>query len=81
MAKGAILDEQTMPFPDRAVASLPRVAVIGCGYWGKNLVRNFAELGALAAICDPDREAATQLADRHRSVVAEFWRATTAINP
>jgi hypothetical protein len=30
-----------------------RVAAIGCGYWGKNLVRYFAELGALAAICDP----------------------------
>ena len=30
----------------------PRVAVIGSGYWGKNLVRNFRELGALAAVCD-----------------------------
>ncbi len=29
-----------------------RVAVIGCGYWGKNLVRNFQALGALARICD-----------------------------
>lgn len=29
-----------------------RVGVIGCGYWGKNLVRNFHELGALAAVCD-----------------------------
>ena len=29
-------------------------AVIGCGYWGKNLVRKFHELGALAAISDPD---------------------------
>ncbi len=28
------------------------VAVVGAGYWGKNLVRNFAELGALAAVCD-----------------------------
>lgn len=28
------------------------VAVVGAGYWGKNLVRNFAELGALAALCD-----------------------------
>src|SRR5262245_5827867 len=28
------------------------VAVVGMGYWGKNLVRNFHELGALAAICD-----------------------------
>ncbi len=28
------------------------IAVVGCGYWGKNLVRNFAELGALRTICD-----------------------------
>jgi UDP-2-acetamido-3-amino-2,3-dideoxy-glucuronate N-acetyltransferase len=32
--------------------SLPNVAVIGGGYWGKNLIRNFAELGALRTICD-----------------------------
>ncbi len=31
-----------------------RIAVIGCGHWGRNLVRNFAELGALAAVCDPN---------------------------
>lgn len=30
----------------------PRVAVIGCGYWGRNLVRNFADLGALSLVCD-----------------------------
>lgn len=29
------------------------VAVIGCGYWGKNLVRNFHQLGALSMVCDP----------------------------
>jgi UDP-2-acetamido-3-amino-2,3-dideoxy-glucuronate N-acetyltransferase len=28
------------------------IAVVGCGHWGKNLVRNFYELGALASICD-----------------------------
>lgn len=28
------------------------VAVIGAGYWGRNLIRNFAALGALRAICD-----------------------------
>lgn len=28
------------------------VAVIGCGHWGKNLVRNFNQLDALAAVCD-----------------------------
>src|SRR5215467_5276066 len=32
--------------------TLPLVGVVGCGYWGKNLVRNFFELGALAAVCD-----------------------------
>jgi predicted dehydrogenase len=28
------------------------VAVLGCGYWGKNLVRNFHALGALKAVAD-----------------------------
>lgn len=28
------------------------IAVIGCGYWGKNLVRNFEQLGALDMVCD-----------------------------
>jgi UDP-2-acetamido-3-amino-2,3-dideoxy-glucuronate N-acetyltransferase len=32
------------------------IAVIGCGYWGKNLVRNFDELGALHTICDARSE-------------------------
>ena len=32
------------------------IAVVGCGYWGKNLVRNFAQLGALHTICDSDPE-------------------------
>jgi len=31
-----------------------RVAVIGCGRWGKNLVRNLDELGVLSYICDAD---------------------------
>lgn len=34
----------------------PFVAVVGCGYWGKNLVRNFAELGVLWAVCDANQE-------------------------
>jgi predicted dehydrogenase len=32
---------------------VPRLAVLGCGYWGRNLVRNFHDLGALAAVIDP----------------------------
>jgi UDP-2-acetamido-3-amino-2,3-dideoxy-glucuronate N-acetyltransferase len=30
----------------------PGIGVVGCGYWGRNLVRNFYELGSLAAVCD-----------------------------
>jgi len=30
----------------------PQVAVIGCGYWGKNLVRNFKQLNSLALVAD-----------------------------
>jgi UDP-2-acetamido-3-amino-2,3-dideoxy-glucuronate N-acetyltransferase len=38
------------------------VAVIGCGYWGKNLVRDFHGLRALAAISDSDAETAEKIA-------------------
>ena len=31
---------------------IPRVAVVGAGYWGKNLVRNFHELHSLHTVCD-----------------------------
>ena len=34
------------------------IAVIGCGHWGKNLVRNFSELKVLSSICDPNKETA-----------------------
>lgn len=48
------------------------VAVIGCGHWGKNLARSFAELGALRAVCDSDPVAATMIAEQ-RAVPAESW--------
>lgn len=35
----------------------PGVAVFGCGYWGKNLVRNFHALGSLRVVCDLKDEA------------------------
>ncbi len=43
----------------------PDVAVVGCGYWGKNLVRNFRHLGALTMVADatePGRTKARELA-------------------
>lgn len=44
-----------------------KVAVLGCGYWGKNLVRNFRELGALGLICD----VSTEGAERARGLAPE----------
>jgi UDP-2-acetamido-3-amino-2,3-dideoxy-glucuronate N-acetyltransferase len=35
-----------------SIISKPRIAVVGCGYWGRNLVRNFHALGALVAVVD-----------------------------
>lgn len=32
------------------------IAVIGCGYWGKNIVRNMSEIGALVAVCDDNKQ-------------------------
>ena len=41
-----------------------RIAVLGCGYWGKNIVRSFDELGALAAISDPDTRTASEISEK-----------------
>ena len=43
----------------------PRVAVIGCGAWGRNLVRNFHSLGVLEAVSDPHRETTATLAEQY----------------
>lgn len=37
--------------------SLPRVALVGCGRWGRNIARVLARLGALEVIVDPAAEA------------------------
>ena len=37
---------------DKSLSSVPQIALIGCGYWGKNLCRNFHALGALSAVVD-----------------------------
>lgn len=52
------------------------VAVIGCGYWGKNLVRKFHELGVLSAVSDPDPEVKQRLKDQYgveSKTTDEIW--------
>ena len=39
-----------------------KVAVIGCGHWGRHLIRNFAQLGALQYVCDKNTDQALQMA-------------------
>jgi UDP-2-acetamido-3-amino-2,3-dideoxy-glucuronate N-acetyltransferase len=45
-----------------------KVAVVGVGYWGKNLVRNFYELGALEALCDGEAAAKANCESNYASV-------------
>ena len=48
------------------------VSVIGCGHWGKNLVRNFHALGALHSVCDNTPEVAEKFAADY-DVPALVW--------
>jgi predicted dehydrogenase len=45
--------------------SLPRVAVVGAGLWGRNHVRNYAEIGVLEAVVDQNASTAEELGARH----------------
>jgi len=42
-----------------------RVAMVGCGYWGKNVLRNFSDLGALAAVSDANPGLAEEFAAKY----------------
>lgn len=44
-----------------------KVAQVGCGHWGKNLARNFAQLGALGAIVDGNPETAANMTAKYGS--------------
>jgi UDP-2-acetamido-3-amino-2,3-dideoxy-glucuronate N-acetyltransferase len=45
-----------------------KIAVIGAGHWGKNLIRNFRNLGVLHAVCDEDKSALTALKKEYPSL-------------
>lgn len=53
---------------------MTKIALVGCGGWGKNLARNLAQLGVLAVVIDPATEAAGIAADlgvRHSSALED----------
>ncbi len=43
----------------------PNVAVVGSGYWGRNLVRNFHELGVLDIVCDTQQKELDQAKQKY----------------
>jgi UDP-2-acetamido-3-amino-2,3-dideoxy-glucuronate N-acetyltransferase len=57
------------------------IAVIGTGYWGKNLVRNFHALGALRAVCDSDAELLGKIVEQYDGVSAVPAFAGVLVDP
>ena len=45
-----------------------KIACIGAGYWGKNLIRNFNDLGALLWVCELDPGRRADLAAQYPAV-------------
>ena len=57
------------------------IGVVGAGYWGKNHVRTFAELGTLAAVCDVSERVRAHVAEQYAHLVriCSSFRAFTNI--
>lgn len=49
-------------------ATTEKIAVIGCGNWGKNLVRNFYNLGFLYKVCDLNTDVLQDLQKQYRNL-------------
>lgn len=47
------------------------IAIVGTGYWGKNLVRNFHQLGVLHTICDNNPDALDNMFKQYEGLNTE----------
>jgi len=47
---------------------MKKIAVIGTGYWGKNLVRNYYDIGVLHTICDSNPEVVQSFLQKYKGV-------------
>ena len=45
-----------------------RIAVLGCGLWGRNIVRNFYNLNALGMVCDLDDENLAKVKEQYPGI-------------
>lgn len=57
------------------------IAVIGCGYWGKNLVRNFYELNSLHTICDIDENKIKSFQEKYPDIAISYDHRELLKNP
>ena len=48
------------------------ILLAGCGYWGKNLARNFHQLGSLRYISDPDQNLVVSICQEYGLESVEF---------
>lgn len=53
------------PMPPKPV----KIAVVGCGRWGKNLIRNFHYLESLYAVCDLEWDVLNQLRRSYKGLI------------
>ncbi|MDR2459792.1 MAG: Gfo/Idh/MocA family oxidoreductase [Deltaproteobacteria bacterium] len=49
--------------------SLPKIAVAGTGYWGKNLVRNFYNIGCLKVVADSNPDTLRSILEEYPGVI------------
>jgi predicted dehydrogenase len=77
-----VLPDATLRVQAVPAAALPvRVGIIGYGYWGPNVVRNFAEVAGarVAAVCDSSRDRLALAHARHPAITTTGdWRALIA---
>ena len=57
------------------------IAVIGTGYWGKNLVRNFNSLGALHTVCDTNPDTLKSFVEQYPGIEGVGSYAEVLLNP
>ena len=69
------------PISNNVLPKTPTIAVIGCGHWGKNLVRNFHQLGALTAICDANDEQLAHIGGQYRDILTSSRYESIVSNP
>jgi UDP-2-acetamido-3-amino-2,3-dideoxy-glucuronate N-acetyltransferase len=65
--------------PKMLEKATPRIGVVGCGYWGRNLVRNFHEIGALEAVCDVSAERLQEMRDAYSVLAVHRYEEMLAV--